>query len=261
MSDDPQAQAAEILERAGEPSLEPPATHDAEVSPSPQEAVTERGRERRFITIKYHPPYDHLRGWNAVEPRVAPDSKMAQSPERPGLVPKWTRVGILLATWFVVLGAGLTVSGSGPENAVALPADLLGVWRTVAPKYADSFLEISKRQLTFGTDDAHRSASPIDRVTLRADRRGSRYTIWYRSSEDPSTPQPFRLYYKDSQRRVWLESQQDIVWDNVGPAADLTELMEAIDVSSAKYEEQYGDLRRSRRSSRVAPTRPAGAIE
>ena len=159
------------------------------------------------------------------------------------------RAGILFCLWLAILATSLAVSGGDTDNEVALPGDFLGVWKTAAPKYQDSFFEISERRLVFGTGGDFRDIHDIDRATatLRGDRRRILYTIWYQTAEDEDASQPFRFYYNSEQRVLRLENQQDIVWHNIRPgqAPDLMQMVSEIEEAIARFEERYGTWHRS----------------
>ena len=228
---------------AGDEPYAPPEPLESTAAADDAPATETTPAGRKVITIKYHPPYDALAGWMLGSTPERRPVRHDVRPERPALVSKWTRAAMLFVLWMVVLGTSLSVSGGDPNADVVLPAELLGIWRTEAPKYADSFFELSAPELVFGTEDrAVRSLHRIDRVTRRTDTQGVLYTIWYATAEDRGSTQPFRLYHDSSAHVLTFHNQLHIPWERVGPPGELKRLVDQIEESSAHYEEQYGHI-------------------
>ena len=199
----------------------------------------------RKIRIRYFTP--HFPGWSALETqRPSREGTRSASHGRTTL-PSWGRAAALFVIWLVVLGAPLSMSGGDNEKAMAMPDEFLGEWRTLSPKYEDSFFEISRRQLRLGTGDEAHSVHDISRLTRSLGRGGLVYTLWYVVDEDMSSPHPLSFYYGHEGQSLRLKNQQDIVWSNVGKPRDMNELVRDIAKSSARYEQQYGHLTAGRR--------------
>ncbi len=66
-----------------------------------------------------------------------------------------------------------------------VPHDLIGVWETTEPAYADRFFEIKTDEIVFGTGDQKFGVYPISKIKVEKDReeRGTLHTIWYRDVE------------------------------------------------------------------------------
>ena len=199
----------------------------------------------RRIRIRYFIP--HLRGWTGKKTKQktvvgAPVRKLSIP------MPSWARAAVLSVVWLMVLGATLTMSGGdGNEDLMAMPDEFIGVWRTVAPKYADTFFEISPRQLRLGTGGEAHAVHDIARLTRVFDRSGLIYTVWYVMEEDDTTPHPLSFYYDREGRVLRLKNQQDIVWSNLGPPPAVNDLVRDIEESSTRYQDQYGERTGGRR--------------
>ena len=51
-----------------------------------------------------------------------------------------------------------------------VPEDLIGVWETTSPAYADRFFEIKAKEIIFGTGEEKFDAYPITKIRIEKDR-------------------------------------------------------------------------------------------
>ena len=233
-------------------ALPAPLDHDADRSGSFEEReITVSSAEGdsappRKIRIQYFTP--HFPGWSSLDAQRTSSARPASVRRDRAALPSWARAAALFVVWLVVLGTTLAMSGGGTnEEAMGMPDEFLGVWRTVAPKYEDNFIEISRRELRLGTDDEAHAVHDVARLTRAVRRDGFVYTLWYVVDEDPANPHPLSFYYSRAERALRLRHQQDIVWNNLGQPPGVNDLVRDIAASSAQYERQYGDLLDDRR--------------
>lgn len=111
---------------------------------------------------------------------------------------------LLAATCLVLL------MGCEPKNR-SLPDDLIGVWKTSHPKYADRFLLLGEDLIIFGTGARSVSAHPITKFAKVPQVSGFLYTITY-TNEDG---QEYRLSFVHDLEHggvIWFKNQKDILW-------------------------------------------------
>jgi hypothetical protein len=92
----------------------------------------------------------------------------------------------------------------------ALPDQILGVWTTEAPRYADRFFELQKDKVIFGTGAGESDSNLVVAVEeVRQDRK-QLYNIEYLSSEGQTYT--FSFYYQTSPQTIALKNQSGIEW-------------------------------------------------
>ncbi len=109
---------------------------------------------------------------------------------------------------FVILA---TFIGCPSKKDTTVPDELLGVWKTSAPKYADRYFEITKGVMIFGIGEGDVNSSPITSIETASGGRHTLYTISYQNREG----QEYRLsfYYDSAQDGVIVfKNQEDITW-------------------------------------------------
>jgi len=95
----------------------------------------------------------------------------------------------------------------------AVPDDLIGVWETAAPTYADRFFEIRTDEIIFGTGEEKFDTYPITKIKIEKDRgeQGTLYVIWYKNIEGQEYK--FSFYYDPAnQGTIRFKNQQEMVW-------------------------------------------------
>ena len=108
----------------------------------------------------------------------------------------------------------LVLAGCGPESTKTVPADLIGVWKTSAPKYADTFIELTRSTITFGTGEKGTHLRPVVRVTKERDEGGPLYTVFY---TDPGGQEyKFAFYYDPAENVLRWKNQRTIAWTKAG---------------------------------------------
>lgn len=93
------------------------------------------------------------------------------------------------------------------------PNELVGKWKTTAPKYADRFFKIDREIITIGTGGETFEIYTIKKITRKKNpTEGSLlYTIYSKNEE--GIEYKFALYYAPEKGGVIrLKNQRDIVW-------------------------------------------------
>jgi hypothetical protein len=96
---------------------------------------------------------------------------------------------------------------------MTVPEDLIGVWETAAPAYADRFFEIKTDEILFGTGEEKSDTYPITKIKIEKDRgeQGTLYIICYKNIEGQEYK--FSFYYDPAnQGTIRFKNQQEMVW-------------------------------------------------
>ena len=106
-----------------------------------------------------------------------------------------------------------------------VPENLLGVWRTAAPTYADRFFEIKTNEIIFGTGEEKFDTYPITKIKIEKDpkEQGTLYIICYQNVERQEYK--FSFYYdQTNQGTIRFKNQKKMVWSkNLSPPPPIEE--------------------------------------
>lgn len=116
------------------------------------------------------------------------------------------RTSIVVA--FAIL-AGLF--GCGRERTKTVPDELVGIWKTSAPKYADTHIELSRTAITFGAGEAGSYVRVVSSVEKVREGGNTLYTVFYVDAQGVEYKLAF--YYEPGNGGVmrW-KNQQSIAW-------------------------------------------------
>jgi hypothetical protein len=106
-----------------------------------------------------------------------------------------------------------------PGKKTPVPEDLIGVWETKAPAYADRFFEIRTSEVIFGTGEEKFDTYPITKMKIEKDHgeQGPLYIICYKNSE--GQVYKFFFYYDPAnQGTIRFKNQQEMVWTKKPPS-------------------------------------------
>ena len=94
------------------------------------------------------------------------------------------------------------------------PNELLGVWKTSAPQYADRFIKIEKDNITFGTGEKNFEIYSIKKIYIKKVPKESNilYTIHYKNREGVWYKVAF-YYSPVNGGLITLKNQRQIVWE------------------------------------------------
>ncbi len=114
------------------------------------------------------------------------------------------------ARFLAVLALCTLILGCGTKPYSTLPDELVGVWKTSAPKYADRYFELKRDTIDFGTGGGTASRHVIDRIEEAREGYQTLYTIFY--TED-GTKYQWSFYYDPVHgKSIRLKHQASIVW-------------------------------------------------
>jgi hypothetical protein len=118
-----------------------------------------------------------------------------------------------------------------PGRKTPVPEDLIGVWRTAAPTYADRFFEIKTDEVIFGTGEGKSDTYPITKIKIEEDpkEQGTLYVICYKNIEGQEYK--FFFYYDPAnQGTIRFKNQREMVWTkNLSPLPPIDEELGASD--------------------------------
>jgi hypothetical protein len=95
----------------------------------------------------------------------------------------------------------------------AVPDELIGVWETTAPTYADRFFEITAGEVMFGTGEEKFDTYPIKKIKIEKDFKEQKayYIIYYKNVEGQEYK--FSFYYDPAnQGTIRFKNQKEMVW-------------------------------------------------
>jgi len=96
-----------------------------------------------------------------------------------------------------------------------VPEDLIGVWETKSPAYADRFFEIQAKEIIFGTGEGRFDVYPITKIRIEKEKENQKqktlYLICYRNIE--GKVYKFFFYYDPANRgTIRFKNQKEMVW-------------------------------------------------
>jgi hypothetical protein len=105
----------------------------------------------------------------------------------------------------------------------AVPDELIGVWETTAPTYADRFFEITAGEVMFGTGEEKFDTYPIKKIKIEKDFKEQKayYIIYYKNVEGQEYK--FSFYYDPAnQGTIRFKNQKEMVWTKkpLSPASE-----------------------------------------
>jgi hypothetical protein len=119
---------------------------------------------------------------------------------------KAKKVWIILSCLVALAAFQCGGKGTVPEN-------LIGVWETTFPNYADRFFEIRSNEILFGTGEGKFDTYPITKIKMEKDREGQKnlYLICYKNIEGKMYK--FFFYYDPAnQGTIRFKNQREMVW-------------------------------------------------
>jgi hypothetical protein len=101
--------------------------------------------------------------------------------------------------------------GCGRERTKTVPDELVGIWKSSAPKYADTFIELTKTTITFGAGEAGSHVRSVVGVEKAREEGNALYTVFYVDAQGVEYKLAF--YYEPGNGGVmrW-KNQQSIAW-------------------------------------------------
>jgi hypothetical protein len=119
---------------------------------------------------------------------------------------------------FLILTIPILLLGCQPKEDETLPAELMGVWTSAAPRFKNDTLELSKENIVFTSGEFQDfiSVNFITKVEKRPERNHVAYTIHYENIEGQKYKLSF-YYYPNKGNAIRLKNQLEFEWKRVGP--------------------------------------------
>ena len=114
---------------------------------------------------------------------------------------------------WIILSCLMALSAFQCGGRGTVPENLIGVWETTSPAYADSFVEIKAKQIIFGTGGKKFDAYPITKIRIEKDRQEQKtlYLICYKNM-DGKVYKFFFYYDPANQGTIRFKNQKEMVW-------------------------------------------------
>jgi len=109
----------------------------------------------------------------------------------------------------VMLAMATLVAGCGAQQSSTLPEELVGVWRTPTPPYADRYFELQPRAISFGTGGGSAPTHVIDSVEMTRQGHQTLYTVTYR---DGGQRYRWSFLYDPAGKSIRFTNRIAIVW-------------------------------------------------
>jgi hypothetical protein len=119
------------------------------------------------------------------------------------------RLKIFLVTFVIIL----IFSACQFEQKITVPDELVGVWKTMEPKYTGTSFEFTEDKIIIGTVEGEKNSSVIKNIG-RKDIRSEGiilYTIHYGNSEEENITLSI-LYDPANNGTIRFQNQDRIVW-------------------------------------------------
>jgi len=71
----------------------------------------------------------------------------------------------------------------GCEREVIFPQQLIGVWKTSAPKYVDRYVKVSEHTVIYGIGKGEEVSHTIDKINIKQAVDGTVYTFYLKDAE------------------------------------------------------------------------------
>ena len=98
----------------------------------------------------------------------------------------------------------------GCKGEVVVPQQLIGVWETPAPKYADRYMKFTEHALIYGIGEGEEISYEIEKIDMEQEGGGTLYTFHYRDSEEEKLTLTFT--YSPGTRTIQIKNSNEI-WE------------------------------------------------
>ena len=107
-----------------------------------------------------------------------------------------------------------------PKKPTPLPDELVGVWTTSQPKYADRYLDLTKATIIFGTGKESIDTNFISNVEKTPHDETILYTVYFHRVGGPEDKVSF-YYDAGNGAIIRFKNQKHIEWKKANSAIDL----------------------------------------
>ena len=117
-------------------------------------------------------------------------------------------------TYLAVFAILMMFFGTKCGKTPIVSDDLIGVWKTVSPKYAGTFFELTKTSIKFKTKEETVNTYAITKIKSKkeGEEEWTLYTICYVAQEGLEYEFPF-YFSPERNGRIRFKNQMDIIWN------------------------------------------------
>ncbi len=112
---------------------------------------------------------------------------------------------------FVAFAILATFIGCSPEKDTTVPADFIGVWKTGAPQYADTFLQVPTNGVTLRKDEYTYESYAIVNIENVSEDSRTLYTISYNDLDSGEYKLSF-YYDPENGGLIRFNNQEHLIW-------------------------------------------------
>ncbi len=122
----------------------------------------------------------------------------------------WKKLPIALVAAVLLVGCG--------SQSRSIPDDLVGVWRTTTPTYADRSIEFTRTTITFGTGNGGSYTRTVVAVEKSEEQGEVLYTVSYRDPGDAEGRRSTFAFYYDPANAgaIRWNHRPEMVWTKEG---------------------------------------------
>jgi hypothetical protein len=114
--------------------------------------------------------------------------------------------------WIALSALVLVLASCAKKTYKEVPDELVGVWKTSAPKYDDRFFELKKNSITFGTGEGASETFPVTKTEMQPEDGENLYQVYYVATEGDT--QQWVFYFPAAgQGSLRLKNQKSIPWN------------------------------------------------
>lgn len=117
---------------------------------------------------------------------------------------------IINIIWIVIVAA---LFSFGCSRNTDVPSELIGVWKTAAPNYADRFLAFDQYYVTLGLGAGEEISYIIKNIEAKRESSGTAFTFYYEDSKSEEWTLAF--YYESSNGGLIMLNNSNNIWKKV----------------------------------------------
>lgn len=150
-------------------------------------------------------------------PAVASPAPHPAAPSSPPRPRRSAPPGVRLTLLGLLLLALSPALGCSPRSEKRLPPEVVGVWKTADPKYADRAFELGGTSLVIDIGEGQTETYRIRGVTRSQEHVGTLYTVTYADHREGGVTTLAFYYRPGGGGVICLKNQPQIEWRREGP--------------------------------------------
>ena len=117
--------------------------------------------------------------------------------------------------WVVLVFLALALPACAKKTYKEVPDELLGVWRTPAPRYAGRFFELKKNSITIGTGESTSETFVVTKTEMLPEGDEKLYCVYFMGTDGDTQQWAFYLP-ATGKSSLRLKNQKSILWNKQG---------------------------------------------